>query len=56
MELLEKIESSPAGDYPPDEGEETVITSYNKSPDTVKQRLKSFIKTSVKKLKSFLGR
>jgi serine/threonine-protein kinase PpkA len=56
MELLEKIESSSAGDYVPDEWEDTVITKFHKSPDTVKRGLKSFIKTSVNKLKSFLGR
>ena len=60
MELLEKIERSSAGDFVPDEWEDTVITKFDKSPDTVKQRLKqrltSFIKARVKKLASFLGR
>jgi hypothetical protein len=52
MELLEKIERSSAGDFIPDEWDETVITKFNIPPPTVKHRLKSFINN----LKSFLGR
>lgn len=53
MELLEKIEISSTGEFYPDEWEDTVITSFDIPRPTVKQRLKSFIKTSIKKLKSF---
>lgn len=56
MELLEKIERSSAGDFAPNEWDETVITKFNEPPRTVKQRLKWLIKTRVKKLKSFLGK
>lgn len=58
MELLEKIDSSSVGDYDyaPDEWEDTVIMKFDKSSDTEERKIKSFIKTSIKKLKSFLGR